>query len=170
MDAVASDADFGLFGMLLSGLLLECEQLQAFAVGVSDPEPWRRIGVAVTNRRVLWIDDRTATAVSVTRDAVTRVAFLAFDAPPRPIYFDVEIDGDVGVVSVRKTASAEQQAVGWARSALVHEWIDTVRFTTNDAQRLEGVFFRRSTDDGGALHLLTQVQRNAVVVTAEADR
>ena len=170
MDAVASDADFGLFGVMLSGLLLECEQLQAFAVGVSDSEPWRRIGVAVTNRRVVWIDHRTATAVSVTLDAVTRVAFLEFEAPPRPIYFDVEIDGDLGVVSVRKTASPEQQAVGSARSALVHEWIDTVCFTTNDAQRLERVFVRQSTDGRGALPLRNWRERSAAVVTAAADR
>ena len=150
MDVSGGDRDFGFIELRLARLLLDCGQLQGFAVGVSDPEPWRRIGVAVTARSVVWIDAQTATAVSVTRDAITRVAFLAFDAPPRPIYFDVEIDTQLGIVSIAHPESVLRQAVGSARSALVHRWIDTVRFTTSDAQQLERALRRQPTDDYAA--------------------
>jgi hypothetical protein len=148
MSTSGTEPDEDRYETLLARVLCSDERLDALAVGVSDVEPWRPVGVAVTDRRVVWLDVNVSSAVSVTRDAVVRVAFIAYDAPPRPVYFDVEIDNDAGVVSGPQTASAPHHAVGSARSALVHAWIDTVRFTTDDAKRLEQFFLHAVTDDG----------------------
>ena len=112
------------------------DPLIAMVVGVPDSEPCRRIGLAVTGDQLLWIDADNATVISISRDAIGHIAFHHFDAAPHPICFEVEIDATAGEVVLMDPSPADRRVPYSARAVVAHQFIDAVRLTETEANRL----------------------------------
>jgi hypothetical protein len=115
----------------------EGEALLACAVGMADSEPWRKVAVGVTPTRVLWLDLTSGTCIAATHDAITRASFLSFEAPPWPIYLEVDVHPAAGTVTVAGPGAAPQAVDGHRRTSAVHRSLDTVRLACDDACALE---------------------------------
>jgi hypothetical protein len=113
------------------GPLLGC------AVGMADSEPWRKVAVGVTAARILWLDLTSGSCISATHDAVARVGFLTFEAPPWPVYLEVDVHPDAGTVTVAGPGAAPETVEGHRRTSAVHRSLDTVRLACDDACALE---------------------------------
>ena len=113
------------------------EQLLASAVGRADSEPWRRIGVGVSNVRMLWIDLSSGAIVSATYDAIERVSFHSFESPPWPMHVEATIMPRGGVVQLERAGHLPQLVEGPVRVSTLHDWLDTVRLAVDDGCRLE---------------------------------
>ena len=122
---------------LLEEAIRPDEQLMAWAIGLADTEPWRKLGVGVTSARVVWVDAAGATVVSATYDAFERAAFHSFEAPPWPMYFEAEIRPTAGEVVVVRAGEPTRAVEGHVRSSEVHRTLDTVRLGCEDACALE---------------------------------
>ena len=124
-------------GELGSRLLPEDGPLLACAVGMADSEPWRKVAVGVTASRMLWLDLTSGACVAATHGAVTHVRFLSFEAPPWPVYLEVEIHPEAGSFTVATPGAAPQAVDGHRRTSTVHRSLDTVRLACDDACALE---------------------------------
>lgn len=122
---------------LLASLLDPGEVVLAHAAGMADAEPWRRVQVHVTPRRIVWIDETTRTAVCADHAAVARAAFLSFEAPPWPTYFEVELHPHGGEVVLARGDGSTRPVDGAPRAGVAHRHLDIVRLRTDDACRLE---------------------------------
>lgn len=122
---------------VVAALLAPGEAVLASATGMADAEPWRRVQVHLTARRVVWLDETTRTAVSADHDAIDRLAFLSFEAPPWPTYFEVDIRAHGGLVTLVRADGEVRSADGPSRPGVVHRHVDIVRLRNDDACRLE---------------------------------
>lgn len=122
---------------LLTALLTPGEVVLASATGMADAEPWRRVQVHVTARRVVWLDETSRTAIGADHDAIERVAFLSFEAPPWPTYFEVDVRARGGLVTLTRANGEVRTADGPSRPGAVHRHLDIVRLRNDDACRLE---------------------------------
>jgi hypothetical protein len=122
---------------LLAAVLAPGEVVVAHAIGMADAEPWRRVQVHVTARRVVWLDETTRTAIAADHEAIERVAFLSFEAPPWPTYFEADIRTRGGAVTVVGEDGHARTVDGPARAGVAHRHLDIVRLRDDDACRLE---------------------------------
>ena len=121
----------------LAGLLPEDEPLLAWAIGLADAEPWRKVAVAVTPARTVWVDLASGAAVLVTHDAVDRAHFHSYEAPPWPVYLDLEVRADGGTVTLVPAQGDRSEVRGRLRASALHRALDTVRLACDDACALE---------------------------------
>ncbi len=121
----------------LAALLAPGEVVVAHATGLADAEPWRRVQVHVTAHRVVWLDETTRTAIAADHEAIERVAFLSFEAPPWPTYFEADLRARGGAVALVGADGDVRPVDGPARAGVAHRHIDIVRLRDDDACRLE---------------------------------